>query len=129
MTEDHADKRYNADRDAQKATFQLSGDYAKWFISTLLLLNSGAIAGIFQQKGVSTKWAIFFGLASCLLSEQDFSVGLIFNGLRSIIGYLLTQKLMVNQGPNFSRQKSSVLCCGRLASPLRLGYFSQSVGY
>jgi hypothetical protein len=55
MSTADADKRYNADRDDHKATFQLSGEYAKWFISTLLLLNSGAIAGIFQ-KGASVKW-------------------------------------------------------------------------
>jgi hypothetical protein len=45
------DKRYEAHREDHKAAFQLGGEYAKWFISTLLLLNSGAILIIFQKNG------------------------------------------------------------------------------
>jgi hypothetical protein len=44
-------KRYEAHREDHKTAFQLGGEYAKWFISTLLLLNSGAILTIFQRGG------------------------------------------------------------------------------
>jgi hypothetical protein len=41
--------RYDAFRDDYKEAFKLSGAYARWLISTLLLLHSGAIAAIFQK--------------------------------------------------------------------------------
>ncbi len=53
MSNPPLDKRYEAHREDHKAAFQLSGEYAKWFISTLLLLNSGAILTIFQKGGFS----------------------------------------------------------------------------
>jgi hypothetical protein len=56
-THDTERTRYDACRDDHKVTFQLGGEYAKWFISTLLLLNSGAIAAIFQ-KGAGAKSAV-----------------------------------------------------------------------
>jgi hypothetical protein len=59
MSTTDIDKKYAAFHDDHKATFQLSGEYAKWFISTLLLLNSGAIAAIFQ-KGATANYACAF---------------------------------------------------------------------
>jgi hypothetical protein len=65
------DKKYVAYRDDHKATFQLSGEYARWFISTLLLLNSGAIAAIFQ-KGATANYAWAFGLGIILALGAGF---------------------------------------------------------
>lgn len=43
------EQKHMAHRENFKVTFDLAGEYAKWLLSTLLLLNSGAIAGIFQK--------------------------------------------------------------------------------
>jgi hypothetical protein len=58
-------------RENFKITFNLAGEHAKWLLSTLLLLNSGAIAGVFQKNAGHTNMAVaifaigvFFALAS-----------------------------------------------------------------
>jgi hypothetical protein len=66
MSSPPLDKRYEANREDHKATFQLGGEYAKWFISTLLLLNSGAILIIFQKNGFP--WAAFIHGIGILLA-------------------------------------------------------------
>jgi hypothetical protein len=50
---DARETRYSANRESYKLTFELAGEHAKWLLSTLMLLNSGAIAGIFFQKEIS----------------------------------------------------------------------------
>jgi hypothetical protein len=75
MSTTDIDRKYAACRDDHKATFQLSGEYAKWFISTLLLLNSGAIAAIFQ-KGATANYAgafLVLGLGIILALVAGFS--------------------------------------------------------
>jgi hypothetical protein len=47
---DARETRYSAYRESYKLTFELAGEHAKWLLSTLMLLNSGAIAGIFQKE-------------------------------------------------------------------------------
>jgi hypothetical protein len=47
---DVREARYSANRESYKLTFELAGEHAKWLLSTLMLLNSGAIAGIFQKE-------------------------------------------------------------------------------
>jgi len=82
MNEDPAGRdRYQAYRENFKATFELSGDYAKWFISTLLLLNSGAVAGIFQHKEIKTY----------VSSVSLFGVGIILALLAGLFGWLNLQ--------------------------------------
>jgi hypothetical protein len=41
--------QFASSREDHKLAFELAGEYAKWFISTLLLLHSGAIAAVVQQ--------------------------------------------------------------------------------
>lgn len=69
------DKRYAAYREDFRLTFGLAGEHAKWLLSTLLLINSGAIAGIFQKDKASDYLAalcffgggVFFALISGVL--------------------------------------------------------------
>jgi hypothetical protein len=54
---DARETRYSANRESYKLTFELAGEHAKWLLSTLMLLNSGAIAGIFfSERNVSQKF-------------------------------------------------------------------------
>jgi hypothetical protein len=69
---DQLERNHAAHRENFKITFDLAGEYAKWILSTLLLLNSGAIAGIFQ-KDLSHAYGVslyFFaaGVISALIS-------------------------------------------------------------
>ncbi len=61
-------KQYEALREDHKLAFQLAGEYAKWFISTLLLLHSGAIAAIVQNGADPrfTRATIILGLGIAL---------------------------------------------------------------
>ena len=43
------EKKHAVYRDNYRLAYGLMGDHAKWLLSTLLLLNSGAIAGVFQK--------------------------------------------------------------------------------
>jgi hypothetical protein len=68
------EKKHAVYRENFKITFDLAGEHAKWLLSTLLLLNSGAIAGIFQKDSLHTNMAlivfalgVFFALASGIL--------------------------------------------------------------
>ena len=47
---DAREARYSANRESYKLTFELAGEHAKWLLSTMMILNSGAIAGIFQKE-------------------------------------------------------------------------------
>jgi hypothetical protein len=64
-------------REDHRLAFRLAGDYAKWFIATLLLLHSGAIAAVFPRAdpklacptmifGAGVALALFSALASWL---------------------------------------------------------------
>jgi hypothetical protein len=66
-------QKYEACREDHKTTFQLSGDYAKWFISTLLLLNSGAIAAIFQKGQTYACAVLIHGLGIMLALAAGFA--------------------------------------------------------
>jgi hypothetical protein len=69
------EKKYAAYREDFRLTFGLAGEHAKWLLSTLLLINSGAIAGIFQKDKASDYLAalcffgggVFFALISGVL--------------------------------------------------------------
>jgi hypothetical protein len=54
MTFDPETRLFESNRDNQKAAWQLAGEYAKWFISTVLLLHSGAIAALFQSNSIKS---------------------------------------------------------------------------
>jgi hypothetical protein len=54
MSFDPETRLFESNRDDQKAAFQLAGEYAKWFISTVLLLHSGAIAALFQSNSIAS---------------------------------------------------------------------------
>jgi len=63
----------NSDMERRQDTYKLAGEYSRWGISTLLLLNSGAIAGIFKSEGLNQKWklaliAFSLGIGFALLS-------------------------------------------------------------
>lgn len=64
--------KHTAYRENFKIAFDLAGAYARWLLSTLLILNSGAIAGIFQKDAAHAylisiclfAFGVFFALAS-----------------------------------------------------------------
>jgi hypothetical protein len=59
-------RRVEAYRENYRLTFVLAGEHSKWLLSSLMLINSGAIAGIFQ-KGIENKhWVSvrLFGLGA-----------------------------------------------------------------
>jgi hypothetical protein len=64
MTDESNRTKHAAYRDTFKTTFDLAGAYARWLLSTLLLLNSGAIAGLFQKDLAAAHISslVFFGL-------------------------------------------------------------------
>jgi hypothetical protein len=60
-----------SDAQREEMTFKLAGDYARWFVASLLLLNAGAIAAIFNKTDHANyrlPLALFgLGIASALL--------------------------------------------------------------
>jgi hypothetical protein len=58
------DKKHAVHRDNYKLAYALMGEHAKWLLSTLLLLNSGAIAGVFQ-KDLTNKHLLAICLFGC----------------------------------------------------------------
>jgi hypothetical protein len=75
------EKKHIAYRENFKIAFDLAGEYAKWLLSTLLLLNSGAIAGIFQKDLSHTyRGALYF-----------FAAGVFFALISGVIGWFNLQ--------------------------------------
>jgi hypothetical protein len=74
-------EKYAARRENFKITFALAGEHAKWLLSTLLLINSGAIAVIFQ-KDMQSGHRASLGL---------FGLGVFFALLSGILGWFNLQ--------------------------------------
>jgi hypothetical protein len=75
------EKKHTAYRENAKIAFDLAGEYAKWLLSTLLILNSGAIAGIFQKDA-----AHLYLVSVCL-----FAAGVFFALASGCIGWFNLQ--------------------------------------
>ncbi|CAM5766293.1 hypothetical protein LMIY3S_01772 [Labrys miyagiensis] len=45
-----AQEVYKNERENQKTAMQLQGDYGKWLLNTLLILNGGAVIGLAQSS-------------------------------------------------------------------------------
>jgi hypothetical protein len=78
---DPAVKKSEAYRENSRLTFVLAGEHAKWLLSTLMLINSGAIAGIFQKRVEEKYW----------LSVFVFSLGVLFALGSGILGWFNLQ--------------------------------------
>jgi hypothetical protein len=74
-------KYYEAYRENFKVTFVLAGERAKWLLSSLMLINSGAIAGIYQ-KGLERDH---------LLSVRFFGLGVLLALVAGIFGWFNLQ--------------------------------------
>jgi hypothetical protein len=127
--DDVAIKKLEAFREAQKATFVLSGDYAKWFISTLLLLHSGAIAALIQRGDFSTQKvpAIAFGAGILLALFAGMAGWLNLQWASAHYRDLATALLAATTGPADSlpacvvTARRTAVCCASASMALLVG--------
>lgn len=45
-----AEEVYKAERESHKVAMQLQGDYGKWLVNALMIINAGAIVGLAQSS-------------------------------------------------------------------------------
>jgi hypothetical protein len=72
---------YEAYRENFRLTFVLAGEHAKWLLSSLMLINSGAIAGIFQKGIEKDHW----------ISVRLFGLGVLLALGAGILGWFNLQ--------------------------------------
>jgi hypothetical protein len=79
--EGRSSKYYEAYRENFRLTFVLAGEHAKWLLSSLMLINSGAIAGIFQKGIEKDHW----------VSVRLFGLGVLLALGAGILGWINLQ--------------------------------------
>ena len=94
--DEQAKQRFSLYQENAKTTLVMSGEYARWFISSLFLMHSAMIAAVVHEKELAPKWSVFV-----------FGCGVTLALLGALFGFLNLQWATV-----YNREAAEALARG-----------------